>query len=609
MGKRSRAEFLAANLPQLQNLIKRDPRSYRDEFLQQWRHYESELAIFRLKPDSDAKQFGELVTFISHVAQCYTQECAEFPQQIIDLLSNNYQILDADLRKTMVQALVLLRNKDLISATSLLSLFFTLFRAKDKQLRSLLHNHIVNDIKNANAKSKNNKLNKTLQNFMYTMLKDSNEIAAKKSLEVMIDLYKKNVWNDAKTVNVIAEACFSPISKIVAPALHFFLGTNEKKEEDDDSDADVPDLNSIKHMMHINKKKKSRKNALEKAMATVKRKERAKARAETFNFSALHLLNDPQGFAEKLFSRLKHSTSTNVFRFELRLSMMNLVSRLIGIHKLILFGFYEYIISFLKPHQREVTAILAYAAQSSHDLVPPDAMSPVVQAIADNFVWNNVSSEVITAGLNGLREICARCPLAMPEALLQSLVEDYKNAREKGPMNAARSLLALYREVNPEMLRKKDRGKAATVNLKDFNPAKYGEVKVADGIEGAELLERRKPKGSDEMVDQDGGETLDGDSLGDEDEEVWEDVDSGDEELPAGGDGWEGWEEASLDSEDEESAEGENDQQSEGAAEKSGTETGEIEGAEGARESEPSPAKKQKLGLATEKVGRFGRTS
>jgi protein SDA1 len=116
---------------------------------------------------------------IIKVAYCYSKECSEFPQQLIELLQNNYQVIHPDLRRTMVQSLVLMRNKDLISTTSLLSLFFTLFRCRDKALRTLLHNHIVSDIKNANAKHKNNKLNKTLQNFMYTMLKDSTEVSCK----------------------------------------------------------------------------------------------------------------------------------------------------------------------------------------------------------------------------------------------------------------------------------------------------------------------------------------------------------------------------------------------------------------------------------------------
>ena len=34
----------------------------------------------------------------------------------------------------------------------------------------------------------------TLQNFMYTMLQDSNKIAAKMSLDVIMELYRKNIW-------------------------------------------------------------------------------------------------------------------------------------------------------------------------------------------------------------------------------------------------------------------------------------------------------------------------------------------------------------------------------------------------------------------------------
>jgi protein SDA1 len=61
MGKRNRAQFITSNLPQLQNLIKRDRESYRDEFLTQLRHFESALALFHLKPDIEAQEFGEQV--------------------------------------------------------------------------------------------------------------------------------------------------------------------------------------------------------------------------------------------------------------------------------------------------------------------------------------------------------------------------------------------------------------------------------------------------------------------------------------------------------------------------------------------------------------------
>ncbi|XP_060554213.1 protein SDA1 homolog [Ruditapes philippinarum] len=206
---------LPNNLPQLQNLIKRDPGSYKDEFLQQFRHYESNLQIFQLKPSQYSKTLDELVIFLAQVAHCYPEEMKDFPQAVRDVLQRHSSTLDRTIRMTLCKALILLRNKGLVPATSVLELFFEMFRCQDKLLRKTLYTYIVSDIKNVNINHKNAKLNTTLQNFMYTMLKDNNPVAAKMSLDVMIELYRRNIWKDAKTVNVITTACFSKVTKVL----------------------------------------------------------------------------------------------------------------------------------------------------------------------------------------------------------------------------------------------------------------------------------------------------------------------------------------------------------------------------------------------------------
>ncbi|KAG8799821.1 Severe Depolymerization of Actin [Serendipita sp. 398] len=69
MGKQhnNRGALLASNLPQLQNLIKRDPQAYREEFLQQWNHFQSILRIWRLQPDAveEGQHLRELVSFMA----------------------------------------------------------------------------------------------------------------------------------------------------------------------------------------------------------------------------------------------------------------------------------------------------------------------------------------------------------------------------------------------------------------------------------------------------------------------------------------------------------------------------------------------------------------
>ncbi|XP_032237860.2 protein SDA1 homolog isoform X2 [Nematostella vectensis] len=528
--KERKSSKMPNNLPQLQNLIKRDSDSYKEEFLQQLRHYQSNLQIFKLNPSHTSKVLQELVMFLCQVAHCYPDHLGSLPQELKDLLHKHHSVMDSDLRMTLCRALILLRNKDLISPTSILELFFELFRCNDKVLRQVLYTHIVTDIKNMNAKHKNNKVNSTLQNFMYTMLKDSNAVAAKKSLDVLIELYKRNVWKDAKTVNVITTACFSPVPKILVAALKFFLGSDEGSAGDDsDSESDNERVETKKQLVHasgVNKKNAKKKKKLEKALAHL-RKHKKKHKQTSVNFSALHLINDPQGFSERLFKQLEASTG----RFEVRIMLMNLISRLIGVHQLFVFNFYPFLQRYLQPHQREVTKLLMFFSQASHDLVPPEVVEPGVRTIVNNFVTERNSHEVMAVGLNAVREVCQRCPLVMTDTLLQDLAQ-YKTSKDKSVMMASRSLIQLFRSVNPNLLHKKDRGQP-TESREDSKPLDYAAVEAKDYIPGAEVLDEAEP----EPTDADGWETDEACDDG-SDEDGWIDVQhSSDEEQSGDEDG------------------------------------------------------------------------
>jgi protein SDA1 len=98
-----------------------------------------------------------------------------------------------------------------------------------------------------------------------------------------------------------------------------------------------------------------------------------------------------------------------------------------------------------------------------HDLTPPDVLTPVIRKISYEFIHPGVASEVIAAGLNSIREVCRRQPWCMEEDLLGDLIE-YKKSRDKGVMVASRSLLQLYRDVNPGMLKKRDRVSRASID-------------------------------------------------------------------------------------------------------------------------------------------------
>jgi protein SDA1 len=119
---------LSRNIPQLQNLIKRDPASYQEEFEQQYRYFESTLQVFKLEPTEYNKTLEEIVMFLAQVAKCYPEQLAKFPQVLVDLLREHSTTIDPDMRMSFCRALILLRHRDLLAPVDLLKLFFDLLK-------------------------------------------------------------------------------------------------------------------------------------------------------------------------------------------------------------------------------------------------------------------------------------------------------------------------------------------------------------------------------------------------------------------------------------------------------------------------------------------------
>ncbi|VAI33766.1 unnamed protein product [Triticum turgidum subsp. durum] len=183
-------------------------------------------------------------------------------------------------------------------------------------------------------------------------------------------------------------------------------------------------------------------------------------------YSPLTYLKDPQGFAEKLFSRLQKCNE----RFEVRMMMLKVIARTIGLHHLVLLNFYPYL-------QRYVQ-------------VPPDAVEPLFKQIVNQFVHDRSRPEM------------------MNEDLLQDLVL-YKKSHEKAVSIAARSLITLFREICPSLLVKKDRGRPIDPTAR---PKAFGETTIASDVPGAELL--------DEEMSPEGGSDDESDAFDSDDEEV-----------------------------------------------------------------------------------------
>ena len=108
------------------------------------------------------------------------------------------------------------------------------------------------------------------------MLNDPNKKAARKTLNIMIILYKKKIWNDSKSINAIAQTCTSNDPKIAYASCQFFLSEYEEAEQDSSDEEELEDLKSRYKLLGKanNKKTKTRKNKLKNLMKSIERREK-----------------------------------------------------------------------------------------------------------------------------------------------------------------------------------------------------------------------------------------------------------------------------------------------------------------------------------------------
>lgn len=479
-----------------------DPEGYETELLLVYRHFKSTLNLFKqqsaLSFTSDpavSKDLGDLAMFLAHMIPFYPLELAEFPGQVSDILRTNARTLPSSLRCHLSQATILLVNRKIIDPEESLDLFIDLQIIGDRTLRKLAFFHVVHSIRRMNKKHRNNAKNQKLQSILFRILQEEEELRARRSLVVLCDLHRRKVWFDDRTANAICSACFHNSSRVMVPALSFLLGyecNDACDSEDSGSDEDESSQNpqvvvskeqiyKAQHMGTASSKRKKQAKLHRVILSMKKQQRKSEEKKGSNSYSPLTHLKDAQGFVEKLFSRL-HACSE---RFEVRMMMLKVIARTIGLHRLILLNFYPFLQKYVQPHQREVTNLLAAGIQACHDEVPPDAVEPLFKQIVNQFVHDRSRPEAIAVGLNSVREMCLRMPLLMNEDLLQDLAL-YKKSHEKAVSIAARSLITLFREICPSLLVKKDRGRPIDPKAR---PKAFGEVSVASEVPGIELLQ------------------------------------------------------------------------------------------------------------------------
>ena len=481
-------ERLIKRLPEIQDRINRDSEAYKEEFHKILLLFKEQFEIILKYPNKSIKGFKELLMFFSHISNKFPEELNFIQKDLPKILSENYLIIPHEMRLAIVDSLSLLRKKELLTPMETLPLFFSLIKCQDKILRKKLTDCIISDLKKIKETKKNLDSIKKIQNFCETLLKDPNKKLSRKTLNILITLYQKKIWNDDRTVNLIAKCVSVNDIKMSSAACQFFLSEYNIDEPDTSSEEELDELKNKYKLLgkSNNRKTKQRKAKLKQLMKSIERKEKRHSKVIiNKDFMPIDRIKDPLSFSQELF---KKANSYQRGEFSHKLIVIRLLGRVLGRQRLLLENYYNFMLNFMKSDQKDIEIILASLIESCHNQIPPSELEPIINKLFDNFISENYPAQLVNLGLNTLREIIERCPYCIDKSQY-SIIQDLRFYKNKSVSNAARSIVNLCKEID---------GKFGKGN----GEISFGDNNFDYGIEGIELLKKLEKKPKDYKMDQ-----------------------------------------------------------------------------------------------------------
>ena len=171
----------------------------------------------------------------------------------------------------------------------------------------------------------------------------------------------------------------------------------------------VPDVRAVScppSLAGVTRTKKKKQEKLKRQIASIRRatKKEEGAGGEA-RVAAMQLINDPQAFAESLFNRLQ---SGSALKFDTKMLLIQVLSRVVGLHRLHLLHLYPFLQRYVQPNQADVTRLLAAAATACHELGPPDALEPLLRQLVNQFVHERAPAGDARRFAPGSRAVQAR---------------------------------------------------------------------------------------------------------------------------------------------------------------------------------------------------------
>ncbi|XP_954817.1 uncharacterized protein TA04860 [Theileria annulata] len=321
---------------------------------------------------------------------------------LINYVKKNKKLINEKMRKLIINSTFILRTKRQINLQTIIIEWLELLDLNDKQQRKKLFNFILKDLillsKN-NKLDKSNKLDKLdksnkldklekleksgksgkldnssksdtstksikLENsikeveiILFNNIKNSNTIISLLSCSIILEMYRRRIWNNIYILNSLVNIITSPKQqniKLLLLLTHFLLST--KNYYGIIFDEEEMNINEMTNNIILD-------------------------------------LNEPYELITNLLQKI------NLMKYNNKIIILKLVATIINKFKIIYPNFYEIINKYINHKQPEITKILLILIISTHEHVTKTILRPIINNLLMNFISHDRDENVIIIGI------------------------------------------------------------------------------------------------------------------------------------------------------------------------------------------------------------------
>lgn len=417
----------------LQEILKKDPQNYSDVFFRELQRMKGLMEISRMDPGEKSPDLCSLLVFLSSVSHNYPSDISA---AVFSYVLGSYQDMDKSLRQSSITALIHLKKKKLLGPELLFyQKTFPLVEEMDSRTKVIFVSFLLKEIE------RDREMWPAIKEMLLSAAEGGNEALSKRASYIYIALSHRGCWRTAEDIKHVFGMLVGPYASTVKFLTLFLLDKTVLSVEEQEREG------GEKRPAPSNKKggsKIKRESKADIRQAERLRKKEEKEERQSNLLLLLEKVGEKEGlrFLKGTFEGLKRSK----LPLALRLSVAQVVARVVCHYQTYLKGFLTFMTRFMFPHQKLLPLALTAVVQSVNDGTDAGELEGICNLIVDNFCEEYCDDEIIAYGINAIGQLFKRSKKVGGFGVIARLV-NYRKSKKRQAITASAALKKLLAGV------------------------------------------------------------------------------------------------------------------------------------------------------------------